>query len=169
MNVHDDDNIHIRTANPEDISLIFSLLHQKAAFDRAIGAYAGTLTVSEAKLHHALFRTVPYAYVLLAERRSQVLGFALYGFRYSSFVGQPSIWLDDLFVEANRRSQGAGAALMARLAQIAQEQSCTHLAWTADARNTRGLSFYQRLGATMTAQPNNRCALNWIPWEPAKH
>ncbi len=168
MNVHDDRDIQVRAANPEDSSLIFSLLHQKAAFDRAIGAYAGTLTVSEAKLHHALFRAVPYAYVLLAEQRSQAIGFALYGFRYSSFVGQPSIWLDDLFVEASCRSQGAGAALMARLAQIAQAQDCTHLAWTADARNTRGLSFYQRLGATMTVQPNNRCILNWIPWDPTK-
>lgn len=87
----------------------------------------------------------------------------MYGFRYSSFAGQPSIWLDDLYVDEEIRSQGAGTALMEYLAQIAKENDCTHLAWTADARNVRGLSFYQRLGAEITEQKGNRCFLTWIP------
>ena len=53
-----------------------------------------------------------------------------------------SIWLDDLHVNEDCRSQGVGAALMAQLAHIAQENDCTHIAWNADARNQRGLSFY---------------------------
>ncbi|MEM9510428.1 MAG: GNAT family N-acetyltransferase, partial [Cyanobacteria bacterium P01_E01_bin.35] len=82
-------------------------------------------------------------------------------FRYSSFAGQPSIWLDDLYVKLGMRSKGAGGLLMKRLRQIAQENNCTHLAWTADARNTRGLGFYQRLGAKITEQKENRCWLRW--------
>ena len=62
------------------------------------------------------------------------------------------------------RSQGAGAMLMVQLARIAQENECTHLAWNADARNTRGLSFYHRLGAEIIEQRGNQCFLKWVPW-----
>jgi GNAT superfamily N-acetyltransferase len=79
-----------------------------------------------------------------------------------SFAGQPSIWLDDLYVDAAMRSQGVGATLMTRLAQISQENDCTHLALNADARNTRGLSFYHRLGAEGTEQHGHRCFLRWV-------
>jgi GNAT superfamily N-acetyltransferase len=80
---------------------------------------------------------------------------------------QPSIWLDDLYVEKEQRSQGVGAILMNQLAQIAKENNCTHLAWNADAQNTRGLSFYHRLGAKITEQHGNRCFLRWVPWSDA--
>jgi GNAT superfamily N-acetyltransferase len=100
---------------------------------------------------------------LFAELSTREVGFALYGFRYSSFAGQPSIWLDDLYVEEEMRNQGAGAALMHGLGQIAQENDCTHIAWNADARNIRGLNFYNRIGAEITEQVNNRCFLKWIP------
>jgi GNAT superfamily N-acetyltransferase len=152
----------IRAANPDDASLIFSFIRRKSEFDRNIGAFSGELQVSEDKIRHTLFGAIPFAYVLFAESSALAVGFALYGFRYSSFAGQPSIWLDDLYVEEGKRSQGAGAALMERLAQIAQENNCTHLAWNADARNIRGLSFYRRLGAEITEQHGNRCFLRWV-------
>jgi len=81
---------------------------------------------------------------LFAEVSGLEIGFALYGFRCSSFAGQPSIWLDDLYVNEDWKSQGAGEVLMDHIAQIAKENDCTHLAWNADARNTRGLSFYHQ-------------------------
>lgn len=155
------------SATPDDVLLIFSFIHKKSEFDRNIGAFSGVLRVSEDKLRKTLFRTIPFSYVLFAESSGCKVGFALYGFRYSSFAGQPSIWLDDLYVDEERRSQGAGAALMDRLAQIAKENDCTHLAWNADARNTRGLSFYYRLGAEITEQQGNRCFLKWVPWTAA--
>ena len=152
----------IRQAKSDDASLILSFIHKKSEFDRSIGAFTGVLQVSEDKVRHTLFGTTPFAYVLLAESAEKQLGFALYGFRYSSFIGQPSIWLDDLYVNEDCRSQGVGAALMAQLAYIAQEKDCTHIAWNADARNQRGLSFYQELGATITDQQGNRCFLRWV-------
>lgn len=151
----------IRTAHPDDISLIDTYIHKKSEFDRAVGAYQGVLGVTPEKLQQTLFGPVPFAYVLFAELNSRPVGFALYGFRYSSFAGQPSIWLDDLYIDEGQRSQGAGAALMHHLAQIAQEYDCTHLAWTADARNHRGLQFYDRIGATVAEQRGNRCFLSW--------
>ncbi|MDJ0634245.1 MAG: GNAT family N-acetyltransferase [Xenococcaceae cyanobacterium MO_188.B29] len=153
----------VRVANPDDISLIFSFIQKKSEFDRDIGAFSGQLNTSKNKIHKTFFGKVPFAYVLFAESLEHEVGFALYGFRYSSFAGQPSIWLDDLYVDKDSRSQGAGAALMTRLAQIAAENDCTHLAWTADARNTLGLKFYRRLGAEIIEQKENRCFLRWIP------
>ncbi len=156
--------MQIRPATLDDVLLIFSFIQKKSEFDRNIGAFSGVLRVSEEKIRQTLFRTNPFAYVLFAQSLKCEIGFALYGFRYSSFVGQPSIWLDDLYVDQDARNQGAGTALMARLAQIAKENNCTHLAWNADARNTRGLSFYHRLGAEITEQQGNRCFLRWVPW-----
>ncbi|BAY31736.1 GCN5-related N-acetyltransferase [Nostoc carneum NIES-2107] len=154
----------VRNATPDDVTLIFSFIKKKAEFDRNIGAFSGVLRVSEDKIRHTIFSEIPFAYVLFAESSEREIGFALYGFRYSSFAGQPSIWLDDLYVEEDMRSQGAGAALMSHLAQIAKQNNCTHLAWNADARNTRGLSFYDRLGAEITEQKGHRCFLIWTPW-----
>jgi GNAT superfamily N-acetyltransferase len=152
----------VRTATPNDVSLIFSFIHKKAEFDRNIGAFSGVLEVTEDKISKILFGEIPFAYVLFVEDSGLEIGFALYGFRCSSFMGRPSIWLDDLYVDEDRRSQGAGVALMTRLDRIAQANDCTHLAWNADARNTRGLDFYQRLGAEITEQQGNRCFLKWV-------
>jgi GNAT superfamily N-acetyltransferase len=126
----------------------------------------------------------PYAQIWLAERASPLsntvtsavdptergnnnrttVGFACFHFRYSSFVGRPSIWLDDLFVESTCRNQELGAAIMSELALFANKvHNATHIGWTADVRNVRGLSFYQRLGATIGEQHGNRCFLQWKP------
>lgn len=158
----------VRPATSEDVSLILSFIQKKAEFDRTIGAFSGVLRVSEQKIRQTLFGAIPFSYVLFAETLEHPVGFALYGFRYSSFAGQPSIWLDDLYVDQEKRSQGAGTALMHHLAQIAKQHHCTHLAWTADARNIRGLGFYQRLGAEITEQKGDRCFLIWIPSELAQ-
>ncbi len=153
----------VRPANPDDTSLIFAFIQKKAEFDRNIGAFSGIIQTSEAKIRKTLFGQIPFSYVLFAETTGCAIGFALYGFRCSSFIGQPSIWLDDLYVNEEHRSCGAGTALMAQLAQISQEHDCTHLGWNADARNTRGLSFYDRLGAAIAEQQGNRCFFRWVP------
>lgn len=155
--------MQVRPAQPNDIPLIFSFIQKKAEFDRGIGAYSGRLQVTEEKLSKTLFAPIPFSYVLFAEQPAGIVGFALYGFRYSSFVGQPSLWLDDLYVDEPNRSQGAGKVLMNALAEIAKANDCTHLAWTADARNRRGLNFYAQIGATIAEQRGDRCFFTWNP------
>jgi GNAT superfamily N-acetyltransferase len=157
----------IRPASPSDISLIFSFLQKKAKFDRTIGAFSGVLQTNKEKIRKTLFGAVPFAFVLFVENAEGAIRFALYGFRYSSFAGQPSIWLDDLYVDESARSCGAGTALMSDLAQVARDNNCTHIAWNADARNLRGISFYRRLGATVVKQDGNRCFLKWIQQKEA--
>lgn len=158
-----DNFIKVRVANSNDIPIIYSFIAKKSEFDRQIGAYSGTIQTNIAKIEQTIFSPCPFAHVLLAEHSLAVIGFALYGFRYSSFAGQPSIWLDDLYVEENMRSKGAGNLLMAQLKQIAQNNNCTHLAWTADQRNARGLQFYHRIGAEIAEQKGNRCFFIWTP------
>jgi GNAT superfamily N-acetyltransferase len=153
----------VRPVTPTEVPLVLSFIKKKAAFDRQMGSFSGTLQTSEEKIHQTLFGPTPFAYFLVAEQAGQTVGFALYYFRYSSFAGQPSLWLDDLYVNEDQRSQGAGATLMQELAHIAKETQCTHIAWTADARNTRGLKFYERLGATITEQQGTVCFLRWTP------
>jgi GNAT superfamily N-acetyltransferase len=155
--------MRVRPATVDDVPLVFAFIQKKARFDRDIGAYSGTLAVTEDKLRNMLFGEHPFAYVIFAEQCDRPIGFALYGFRCSSFVGQPSIWLDDLYVDEDRRSEGAGAMLMRYLAEVSLSNDCTHLGWTADARNVRGLSFYARLGATIAEQVGDRCFLRWEP------
>ncbi|WP_013323920.1 GNAT family N-acetyltransferase [Gloeothece verrucosa] len=155
--------IKVRTATHDDVSLIFSFLQKKSEFDRNIGAYSGVLQVTEDKICKTIFGPVPFAYVIFAENLELAFGFALYEFRYSSFAGQPSIWVDDLYVDEDMRNQGVGMALMSYLAQVAKENDCTHLSWTADARNSGGLNFYYRLGAKIIEQKGHRCFFTWIP------
>jgi GNAT superfamily N-acetyltransferase len=159
--------MNVQAATVEDVPLILAFIQKKAEFDRGIGAYGGTLAVTEEKLRKMLFGEHPFAYVIFAEQCDRTIGFALYGFRFSSFAGQPSIWLDDLYVDEDRRSDGAGAKLMRHLAQVALSNDCTHLAWTADARNIRGLSFYARLGVTIAEQVGDHCFLKWDPTKAA--
>src|SRR5215475_11035067 len=113
----EDQQITVRSAAPNEVTLVLSFIKKKAAFDRNIGSFSGTLQTSEEKIYKTILGPQPFAYFLIAEMVGQPVGFALYYFRYSSFAGQPSIWLDDLYVEADKRSQGAGAALMRELAQ----------------------------------------------------
>ncbi|WP_009631047.1 GNAT family N-acetyltransferase [Synechocystis sp. PCC 7509] len=154
--------LKIRPAAIAEAEIIYSFIEKKAEFDRNIGAFSGKIETSAEKIRQTVFNSTPFAQVLFAEIE-QPIGFALYYFRYSSFRGLPSIWLDDLYIDEGFRSKGAGAALMSYLAQEAQNNCCTHLAWTADIRNIRTVSFYHCLGAKIALQNGNVCFFQWIP------
>lgn len=168
----------IRAAVAEEVPLILAFLQKKAAFDRTMGTFHGDLQVTLAKLHRTLFGPRPFAWVVWVEfkpaaegsladvltpEQYETVGFALYRFGYSSFRGQPSLWVDDLYLEPGFRSQGAGTLMMRYLADLAKAQDCSHLSWQAAVANTAGLRFYQRLGAKITEQTGDRYGLIWIP------
>lgn len=91
------------------------------------------------------------------------MGFALYAFRFHSYEGRPSLWLEDLFVDEKMRGQGVADAIMAHLVKIASERHCSHIGWHADARNIIGLKFYRRLGAEITDNFGNNRFYKWVP------
>lgn len=144
--------ITVRQATVEDLPLILGFIGKKAEFDRSLGAFTGKQQTTAANLRKTLFNDAPFAKVLFAEAAGNPVGFALYYFRYSSFAARPSLWLDDLYVDAEIRGQGAGTALMKQLAEIAISQHCTHIGWTAHANNFPGVAFYKKLGAVVIEQ-----------------
>jgi GNAT superfamily N-acetyltransferase len=112
--------------------------------------------VTEQSFKESLFGPIPHARVLLAEIDGKPIDFALYSFSFYSFAGRPSLWLDDLYVDAESRSFGAGIKLIEDLQLIARRQNCAHMSWTANTQNEKGLAFYRRLGATITETKGRR-------------
>src|SRR5262245_47529493 len=153
----------VREATSGDAAEVLAFVRAKAQFDRDLGAFAGDLGTSEELILRHLFGPRPFAFVLLAGEPGRAVGFALYYFRYSSFRGRPSLWLDDLFVYPPARRQGAGALLMGRLAEVAAKADCTHIAWVASASNAIGMGFYRRLGATVVYQDGDSVTLQIDP------
>jgi GNAT superfamily N-acetyltransferase len=142
----------IDQAGAGDVDDVVTFIRKKAEFDRAIGAFAGELRVTAAGIRRGLVGPPAVAGALLARDHGVAIGFAFYHFRYSSFAAQPSLWLDDLYVDSDRRRSGAGARLMHRLAEIIARLDGSHLGWTADVRNPAGMGFYRKLGATLIFQ-----------------
>jgi len=136
-------NITIREAVPEDVGLILGFIRKKAAFD----GVPHWVEATKEKLLNELFGPQPRAFVLFAEAGGQVAGFAIYFLTFSSFMARPGIWLDDLFVDESARGQGAGKALLAYLARLADQRGYGRVEWVTAADNAAGLAFYKRNGA----------------------
>jgi GNAT superfamily N-acetyltransferase len=135
--------ITIREATRQDASLILGFIRKKAVFDGVLHWVEAT----EEKLALELFGPRPVAFVLFAELDGLVVGFAIYFLTFSSFLARPGIWLDDLYVEEQARGRGAGKALLAYLAKIADDRGYGRVEWVAAADNAKGLAFYRRNGA----------------------
>src|SRR6266403_1078863 len=103
--------MEIRQATIADAAEVLALVRAKSEFDRELGAFSGDLGTTEDLLRRHLFGPHPFAFALLAGEPGRAVGFALYYFRYSSFRGRPSVWLDDLYVYRPARRQGAGRRL----------------------------------------------------------
>jgi len=158
--------MHIRPAIATDIPHLLSLIHQKAAFDGCPQAVKATAQ----KLETTLFSSTPLAHVLLVETPTQsntaLIGFASYHFTYSTFLAQPSLWLDDLFLQSEYRSQGIGTQLIQTLCQVAHQHHCGRIDWTVDVDNAAGIRFYQRVGGQLQTQVH-LCRLNQSSIEAA--
>ncbi|MEN1727473.1 MAG: GNAT family N-acetyltransferase [Pseudomonadota bacterium] len=137
--------MEVRPARPTDIPNILSLIRQKARFDGCLESLRTKATDIEA----AFFSDTPKAKALLAVKGDQVFGIATYYDIYSTFIAKPGIWLDDLFVDQNRRKTGAGIALMKRLCEIAVATGCGRIDWIVATDNRRGRDFYESIGATI--------------------
>lgn len=133
----------IRSATPNDISTVARLIRDLAEYERL----SHEVVLDEAKLREHLFGTRRYAEVLLAEDAGKVVGFALFFHNYSTFVGKPGIYLEDLFVVPEGRGKGYGKALLAALARLAVERDCGRMEWSVLKWNTPSIDFYNSLGA----------------------
>lgn len=135
--------LSIRFAERSDVPVIAELIRGLARFERL----EGEVTMTEERLASTLFGPRPYAETLLAEEEGSAVGFALFFHNYSTFLGKPGIYLEDLFVVPEQRGGGIGRALLERLAQIAVERDCGRLEWAVLDWNRDAIAFYERLGA----------------------
>jgi GNAT superfamily N-acetyltransferase len=133
----------IRPANPGDIPEILAFVRALAAYERMSEAVKAT----EADLLRDGFGTNPFFSCLIARHDGRPAGFALYFFSYSTFLGRPGLYLEDIFVEPELRGLGIGKALLERVAAIAVEKSCPRLQWEVLDWNTPAIEFYRSMGA----------------------
>ncbi len=133
----------IRPATPNDLPLIAQLIRELAEYEKL--AHDVVFTVERLGQH--LFGPRPYAEVLIAEHDGVGVGFALFFHNFSTFLGQPGIYLEDLFVKPDYRGHGHGKALLAALAKLALERGCGRLEWAVLDWNKPAIGFYQSLGA----------------------
>lgn len=133
----------IRPATLADVPSIARLIRGLAEYERL----THVVVLDESRLREHLFGSRPYAEVLLAEEADNVVGFALFFHNYSTFLAQPGIYLEDLYVEPAQRGQGYGKALLAALARLALERGCGRLEWSVLNWNEQAIQFYRSLGA----------------------
>ncbi|MDQ6629542.1 MAG: GNAT family N-acetyltransferase [Pseudomonadota bacterium] len=137
----------IRTAEPRDLDAIVVLIGRLAEFEKL----AHLLQVTADKLGPHLFGERPVAEALVAEQGRTVVGFALFFTNFSTFLAQPGLYLEDLFVEPEQRGRGIGKALLTRLARLAAERGYGRFEWTVLDWNLSAIRFYEHMGATVLA------------------
>jgi GNAT superfamily N-acetyltransferase len=135
--------ITIRPATVQDAPLMFQFIRALADYEKL----SDSVTGSEELIRKHLFGEKKAAETLIAYLNEEPAGFALYFYKFSTFLTLPGIWLEDLFVYPQYRRNGIGRALLQRVAAIAVQQGCGRLEWTALDWNTLATDFYKKLGA----------------------
>jgi GNAT superfamily N-acetyltransferase len=130
----------VRPARIEDTA---QLIRELAEYERL----SHQVVLKEADLREQLFGPTPKAEVLIAEEDAVVAGFALFFSNFSTFLGQPGLYLEDLFVRPQYRSKGHGKALLRELARIAVQRACGRLEWAVLDWNKPAIDFYRGMGA----------------------
>ena len=133
----------ISAATVADVPLIFKFICELADFERLRDEVVAT----EAGLRETLFGPKPYAEVVIARDAGEAVGFALFFHNYSTFLGKPGIYLEDLYVRQDCRRKGYGEALLRHVAGIAVSRGCGRFEWSVLDWNQRAIEFYKKLGA----------------------
>lgn len=137
------DNLVIRSAEPTDIPMLFTLIKELAEYEKLSHA----VTASEELLWNSLFGNDKSAEALLAEVEGETAGIAIYFFNFSTFLGKPGIYLEDLFVRPHLRGQNIGKQILLQLIKIAKEKNCGRVEWAVLDWNSNAIEFYKKLGA----------------------
>jgi GNAT superfamily N-acetyltransferase len=136
--------LFIRKAEIADCPLILEFIKGLAEYEKLLHEVVATPEL----LKETLFGAQPKAEVLIAEWNKQPAGFALFFHNYSTFLGRPGIYLEDLFVLPSLRAHGIGKGLLKHLAQIAVERNCGRLEWSVLDWNKPAIDFYVSIGAS---------------------
>ena len=156
-------DIRVTSATESDIPAILDMILGLAEYEKL----SHLVVATEEQLRQTLFGERPGAEVLLANWNGEAIGFALFFPNYSTFLAQPGIYLEDLFVKPHARGKGAGLALFVELARIAVDRGCGRVEWAVLDWNEPSIRFYKKLGAValdewstyrLTSEPLRRLA-----------
>jgi GNAT superfamily N-acetyltransferase len=136
--------VEIRVATEDDVPLILSLIRELAEYERL----SHEVVATEETLRDSLFGERRVAETLLAYLGDDPAGFALFFHNFSTFLGRPGIYLEDLYVRPEFRSAGVGRTLLVRIAGLTKERGCGRLEWAVLDWNEPAISFYKRIGAS---------------------
>jgi GNAT superfamily N-acetyltransferase len=136
-------DFEIRPARVKDVPVILELIRDLATYERA----PGEVTATEEQLVEVLFGERRVAEVLLALEGGSPVGFAVFFYNFSTWLGRPGLYLEDLFVKPDKRGKGYGRALLVYLAKIALERGCGRMEWAVLDWNEPAIKFYRSLGA----------------------
>jgi GNAT superfamily N-acetyltransferase len=136
-------DIAIAPVTPAEVPTLLELIRELARFEKLEHEVEATAE----SLNRSLFGPQPAAGALFARCDGEVAGYAIYFFTFSSFIGCPGIWLEDVYVRPPFRKRGLGRGLIEAVARIGMERNCGRFEWTALNWNQRALDFYRSLGA----------------------
>ena len=135
----------LRPATPQDIPAIVTLIRELAEFEHL----SHLVQTTPEKLHPHLFGERPVAEAVVAEVDGQVVAFALFFTNFSTFLAQPGLYLEDLYVQPAHRQHGLGRALLTHLAQLAVARGYGRFEWSVLDWNAKAIRFYEGMGATV--------------------
>lgn len=136
------DKLVIRSADRSDIPAILNLINELAEYEKL----SDQVTATEKILEENLFNR-KFAEVLIAEYDNEIAGQALFFHNFSTFIGKPGIYLEDIYVRPKFRGKGIGKEILLRLIKIAEERNCGRVEWAVLDWNESAISFYKKLGA----------------------
>ncbi len=136
-------DFEIRTATESDVRVILAFIRELAEYERL----AHEVVATESGLRDSLFGERRVAEAILGCFRGEAVAFALFFHSFSTFLGKPGLYLEDLFVKPDYRGRGFGGAMLRHVAHIAKERDCGRLEWAVLDWNTPALRFYRNLGA----------------------
>ncbi|MGI9244632.1 MAG: GNAT family N-acetyltransferase [Verrucomicrobiales bacterium] len=135
----------VRPATKTDVPAIQAMICELADFEKM----SDEVVSSEACLHDALFGDRPCAEAIVAERDGQAVAYALFFINYSTFVGRPGLYLEDVYVKPEHRGIGVGTGMLHALAGIAADRGYGRMDWSVLDWNQRAIDFYEKHGATV--------------------
>ena len=135
----------LRPARPHDLPAVVGLIRELAEFEHL----AHLVRTTEAALDKHLFGATPVAEAVVAEADGALIGFALFFTNFSTFLAQPGLYLEDLYVQPAFRGRGIGRALLSHLGALALERDCGRFEWSVLDWNENAIRFYQGMGATV--------------------
>lgn len=135
--------IHVRPAAKVDCDLILFFIIELTVYEKREHEVVATVEV----LEETLFSPKPYAQVLIAELGGQAVGYALFFYSFSTFLGRPGIYLEDIYVTPAKRGHGVGRAVMSHIARLAVEHKCYRFEWSVLDWNESSIQFYHSIGA----------------------